>query len=57
MNRIHIVSNRLPVSINVEDDQIELVPSIGGLSHWHEIGLSRSIKANGLVGQGYLAMI
>ncbi|NOU61530.1 bifunctional alpha,alpha-trehalose-phosphate synthase (UDP-forming)/trehalose-phosphatase [Marinifilum caeruleilacunae] len=32
MNRIHIVSNRLPVSINVENDHIELVPSVGGLA-------------------------
>lgn len=32
MNRIHIVSNRLPVSINVENDQIELIPSVGGLA-------------------------
>ena len=32
MNRIHIVSNRLPVSINVNDDQIELIPSVGGLA-------------------------
>lgn len=32
MNRIHIVSNRLPVSINVEDDKIELIPSVGGLA-------------------------
>ena len=32
MNRIHIVSNRLPVSINVENDNIELIPSVGGLA-------------------------
>ncbi|MBI9057056.1 MAG: bifunctional alpha,alpha-trehalose-phosphate synthase (UDP-forming)/trehalose-phosphatase [Labilibaculum sp.] len=32
MNRIHIVSNRLPVSINVENDNIELTPSVGGLA-------------------------
>jgi len=32
MNRIHIVSNRLPVSINVENDQIDLIPSVGGLA-------------------------
>ncbi|WP_461639426.1 bifunctional alpha,alpha-trehalose-phosphate synthase (UDP-forming)/trehalose-phosphatase [Labilibaculum euxinus] len=32
MNRIHIVSNRLPFSINVENDNIELIPSVGGLA-------------------------
>ncbi len=32
MNRIHIVSNRLPVSINVENDNIDLIPSVGGLA-------------------------
>ncbi|MCY1634819.1 bifunctional alpha,alpha-trehalose-phosphate synthase (UDP-forming)/trehalose-phosphatase [Marinifilum sp. D737] len=32
MNRIHIVSNRLPVSINVENDNIKLIPSVGGLA-------------------------
>jgi trehalose 6-phosphate synthase/phosphatase len=32
MNRIHIVSNRLPVSINVENEQIKLTPSVGGLA-------------------------
>ncbi len=32
MNRIHIVSNRLPVSIKVEKDKIELIPSVGGLA-------------------------
>jgi trehalose 6-phosphate synthase/phosphatase len=32
MNRTHIVSNRLPVSINLNDDQIELIPSVGGLA-------------------------
>ncbi|WP_372755089.1 bifunctional alpha,alpha-trehalose-phosphate synthase (UDP-forming)/trehalose-phosphatase [Labilibaculum sp.] len=32
MNRIHIVSNRLPFSINVEDENIELIPSVGGLA-------------------------
>lgn len=32
MNRIHIVSNRLPVSINIENDNIELIPSVGGLA-------------------------
>ncbi|MDE5417687.1 bifunctional alpha,alpha-trehalose-phosphate synthase (UDP-forming)/trehalose-phosphatase [Labilibaculum sp. DW002] len=32
MNRIHIVSNRLPVSINVENEKIELIPSVGGLA-------------------------
>ncbi|WP_421918690.1 bifunctional alpha,alpha-trehalose-phosphate synthase (UDP-forming)/trehalose-phosphatase [Marinifilum sp.] len=32
MSRIHIVSNRLPVSINVENETIDLVPSVGGLA-------------------------
>ncbi|BAX79000.1 bifunctional alpha,alpha-trehalose-phosphate synthase (UDP-forming)/trehalose-phosphatase [Labilibaculum antarcticum] len=32
MNRIHIVSNRLPVNINIENDIIELIPSVGGLA-------------------------
>jgi len=32
MNKIHIVSNRLPISINKEDNQLEMVPSVGGLA-------------------------
>lgn len=32
MNRIHIVSNRLPVSINIENEDIQLIPSVGGLA-------------------------
>ncbi|MRT92723.1 bifunctional alpha,alpha-trehalose-phosphate synthase (UDP-forming)/trehalose-phosphatase [Ancylomarina sp. 16SWW S1-10-2] len=32
MNRIHIVSNRLPFSINVDNEKIDLIPSVGGLA-------------------------
>ncbi len=32
MSKIHIVSNRLPVSISQSDDDFELVPSVGGLA-------------------------
>ena len=32
MSKIHIVSNRLPVSISQNDDDFELVPSVGGLA-------------------------
>ncbi|WP_372775572.1 bifunctional alpha,alpha-trehalose-phosphate synthase (UDP-forming)/trehalose-phosphatase [Mangrovibacterium sp.] len=32
MNKIHIVSNRLPLSINREDDDFTFTPSVGGLA-------------------------
>ncbi|MFA8436382.1 MAG: bifunctional alpha,alpha-trehalose-phosphate synthase (UDP-forming)/trehalose-phosphatase [Marinifilaceae bacterium] len=32
MNRIHIVSNRLPFSIKTDNNQIKLIPSVGGLA-------------------------
>lgn len=32
MNRIHIISNRLPISVNLENDHIKLIPSVGGLA-------------------------
>ncbi len=32
MNKIHIVSNRLPVSIQKNEDQLTLKPSVGGLA-------------------------
>ncbi|WP_339735947.1 bifunctional alpha,alpha-trehalose-phosphate synthase (UDP-forming)/trehalose-phosphatase [uncultured Sunxiuqinia sp.] len=32
MSKIHIVSNRLPLSINKEDDSFSLSPSVGGLA-------------------------
>lgn len=32
MKRIHIVSNRLPVSIEKKDGEITLIPSVGGLA-------------------------
>ncbi len=32
MSKIHIVSNRLPLSISKSDDKIELTPSVGGLA-------------------------
>jgi trehalose 6-phosphate synthase/phosphatase len=32
MSKIHIVSNRLPLSINQEDDSFSLSPSVGGLA-------------------------
>jgi trehalose 6-phosphate synthase/phosphatase len=32
MSKIHIVSNRLPVSISKREEKIELIPSVGGLA-------------------------
>ena len=32
MSKLHIVANRLPYSIKKEDDDIELIASVGGLA-------------------------
>ncbi|MDD4143257.1 MAG: bifunctional alpha,alpha-trehalose-phosphate synthase (UDP-forming)/trehalose-phosphatase [Prolixibacteraceae bacterium] len=32
MNRFLIISNRLPLNINIKDDEIEFTPSVGGLA-------------------------
>ena len=32
MKRIHIVSNRLPWNVNLQEQNIELIPSVGGLA-------------------------
>jgi len=32
MKKIHIVSNRLPISISLENEHIDIIPSVGGLA-------------------------
>ena len=32
MSKIHIISNRLPLSISKKNEKIELIPSVGGLA-------------------------
>ena len=49
MSRTIIVSNRLPITIKVDDDNIEMQPSVGGLA----TGLQSIYKSNGGVWIGW----
>ena len=52
MNKTIIVSNRLPLQISINDNQLEVTPSVGGLATGMK---SVHAEGNGLwVGREYL---